>query len=61
MGLLSRTRESDAFIGSTSDGYFIIDGLADAFACLNFYLKRISVEQRRVESLRQLIEAEYLS
>jgi len=60
MGLLARSRRSDAFIGSSPSGYFIIDSLEDAFACLNFYLKRISVEQQRVESLRKLIEDTYL-
>jgi len=60
MGLLARSRGSDAFIGSCPAGYFIINGLEDAFACLNFYLKRISVEQQRVESLRKLIESAYL-
>lgn len=59
-GLLSRTRENDAFIGSTKDGYFIIEDMRDAFACLNFYLSRIEVENRRVQSLRRLMQSEFL-
>jgi len=57
---LGKTRESDSFIGSTNKGYYIIDSLQDAYACLSFYLKKISSMQERVENLRKLMDKEYL-
>jgi len=58
-GLLSRTRESDAFIGSSPKGYFVINSREDAYVTRDFYINRITTEARRLEHLQRLIEREY--
>lgn len=61
VSFLGATRDSDSFIGSTNQGYFIINSIQDAYACLSFYIKKISSMQERAENLRKLMDTEYLS
>lgn len=55
-GLLKRTREGDEFIGSTGEGFFIIESAADAEAMRRFYSQRIISEVSRLGRLEELID-----
>lgn len=59
VGLLGATRKGDAFVGSSSKGYFIIDSREDAYVTRDFYINRITSEAARLQLLQKLIEDEY--
>lgn len=59
VGLLGATRKGEAFVGSSSRGYFIIDSREDAYVTRDFYINRITTEAARLQLLQTLIESEY--
>jgi len=59
IGLLGKTRETDAFIGSGRLGFFIIAERDDAYFTRDFYIKRITVQASRLDKLQKLIEKEF--
>lgn len=47
----SRAKDANYFIGSCSDGFFIIDTAADVLVMQEFYEHRIAAEQRHLKAL----------
>jgi len=58
-GLLGKTRECEAFIGSSPKGFFIINDREDAYVTRDFYIKRITTQAARLDKLQKLIERQY--
>ncbi len=58
-GLLKRTREGEEFIGSTTDGYFIINCRRDAEETERFYTDRIKSQTQRLAHLGTLMDQDY--
>lgn len=52
--LLKATRESDVFIGSGPNGFFLIESLGDACVMRDFYLNRIAAEEHHLGHLVRL-------
>ena len=62
-GLLKASREGDMYIGSNDHGeyrgYFIIADRKDAELMADWYKRRISVEQSRLDNLTNLMQLEF--
>jgi hypothetical protein len=54
-GFLAETRDGEVFIGSCSQGYFIIQDRDDAVVAAGFYRTRIARQQEHVDHLADLV------
>jgi hypothetical protein len=51
--VLAESRDRDFFIGSSRQGYFLIDDIDDAKEMRNFYEARIRAEQQNLDNLKR--------
>lgn len=56
--ILKRTRSGEIFIGSSTEGYFLIEDEGDAQVMQSFYRVRIAAEQFHLDHLQQLMRAQ---
>src|SRR6266487_4424084 len=54
-GFLANTRDGQIFIGSSSQGYFLIQDRDDALQAASFYRSRIARQQEHVDHLAHLV------
>lgn len=55
-GLLASTRENDVFIGSSRQGFYIIEDRDDALATMEFFKERVDAHNARLSHLNALVQ-----
>jgi len=55
-GLLASTREGGIFIGSSRDGFYLIENRKDAEATMEFIKERLESHNRRLRHLNSLVK-----